>query len=352
MNRRHSLSANCCSRERCCGFTLIELLVVVAIIALLIGILIPSLGAARDAAKRVKTQATMKGIGDCLEVFSKENTTELRGAAYPSSAAGDDPTENDGSIEMFGAQHLVRYLLGKRLNGYISPSNVPKTYPPWNNQQGYEQKGWYEDPNDPAAPAGLTEPLPRTCYMAPDGAKVKAPKDLQGWIGDDTLAKSKNLVFVDVYEMPIVYYSADPRQADKPGAAIANSHRRFTGLTDTAYDAIYCFGDNALFTGGCACGGNPPVCEICRIVQCFGDVGPVEWFPSAWVDAPPAAGWNDPATGIPHYPNSFPYYIMNKDVWETTSHKSTVPYRKDSFLLISPGKDAKFGTRDDVTNFQ
>ncbi len=62
------------------GFTLVELLVVISIIALLLGILVPSLGQARDVAKEVVCQTNQRSNGSVVLMYANEHRGRLPGS--------------------------------------------------------------------------------------------------------------------------------------------------------------------------------------------------------------------------------------------------------------------------------
>ncbi|CAN0371750.1 unnamed protein product, partial [Laminaria digitata] len=59
------------------GFTLIELLVVISIIALLIGLLLPSLAAARETARAMKCSSQMRQLVLAAEIYAGENKSRF-----------------------------------------------------------------------------------------------------------------------------------------------------------------------------------------------------------------------------------------------------------------------------------
>lgn len=70
-------------RHRRNAFTLIELLVVIAIVALLIGILLPSLGAARDLVRAVRCSSNVREIMRIAILYEDVNARVPRDAHGP-----------------------------------------------------------------------------------------------------------------------------------------------------------------------------------------------------------------------------------------------------------------------------
>lgn len=78
------------------GFTLVELLVVVAIVALLIGVLVPALGAARQRADQTRDAGALRQTLTANQIFSTDRDDGLIVAKYAQNEVPPGVTVSDG----------------------------------------------------------------------------------------------------------------------------------------------------------------------------------------------------------------------------------------------------------------
>jgi prepilin-type N-terminal cleavage/methylation domain-containing protein len=78
-------------RQHRLGFTIVELLVVIGIIALLLGILLPTISRAREAANRVKCASQLRQIGQFAAMYAGQcnNFLPVGYVSYDTYAPGN-----------------------------------------------------------------------------------------------------------------------------------------------------------------------------------------------------------------------------------------------------------------------
>ncbi|MGR4065147.1 MAG: type II secretion system protein [Vulcanimicrobiaceae bacterium] len=72
------------------GFTLIEMMIVVAIIAILVGMLVPNFVRARAQAQTAACEANLKEIATALELYESDHDAYPAGSAVPVNASNAD----------------------------------------------------------------------------------------------------------------------------------------------------------------------------------------------------------------------------------------------------------------------
>ncbi len=163
-----SLSLPRPARKRARGFTLVELLVVVAVIALLIGLLLPALGKARESGREIKCAANIRNIGQAAEMYVASSEVYPLAYVYPSSERGFAWRVSDQQINnpnpANGYLHWSSFLLEQE-NGALSheafqcPSvyngGAPRTNPGRDTQYW---ESWQQ--NDLGATRASTSELP------------------------------------------------------------------------------------------------------------------------------------------------------------------------------------------------
>jgi len=143
------------------AFTLVELLVVISIIAMLLGILMPTLGKARETGRAIVCAANMRGAGLGMQIYTADYQYFPASYLYPSNSEGGYSMSNQDPSHPYGYLHWSWYLFyaGKCdpkvfSCGSMKMGGAPRTNP-GNNAEDWEAE--QTDQNGNTRPNSLAD---------------------------------------------------------------------------------------------------------------------------------------------------------------------------------------------------
>ncbi len=308
------------------GFTIVELLTVMSVIAILITLLVPALTLVRDFAKEIQQKAQFHSIEVGVEMFKTEF------GSYPESKDNSDlydSTKNhpDDVTPYGGANKLAEAMVGQDLLGFHSNSDFRSDGRNWRNAN---------NASDPTAEEQYDVYHADADDFSNDLFRESAVENVQARKGPFLDLENANaFTMEDVYGASLVNFDVDSfilcdeyvakrEGAKKTGMPILyyrarkiHTQQDSTDALDIA-DDIYYYPDNQnlLDLGTPGDGDDHPLSDLL------------------------------PA-GITDDYLDFDNMIINTQITQIKR-----PYRADSYILISAGKDGLYGTPDDLFNFE
>ena len=306
--------------EKIKGFTLIELLVVLAIIAALIGLLMPALGQVRKYAGNVKQKSQIGSIEIALTLYKMDFGQYPPSHGYdPNNLSPPDPNHPDYAYS--GVQTLAEAMCGMDLLG-VEPNSTFRSdakginsadilYPPNPTKANLDKrKGPYLD----RANIGVFQP---NQIFKP--ASIGALKS-DGHMICDTFTTQSVKIGAKYYKIgtPILYFRANP-------SAVNTQLIRDVSTSDLKYHIanIYNYTDN---------------------------------YDVIITARSPANGGKDHKFYEQPFPDGSTFYNFISDAMIPIPPTAPAgscgrPVHPDSFILISAGPDGIYGTKDDICNF-